>query len=141
MTRDDLKKLSQLRIKEARALYDNKCYNGAIYIGGYAIELSLKARICKILEVADFPDSIQGFKTHDISRLLMLSGLTKKFERKKSNTSFGTNWDLLTFWNDKLRYGLVFKENRLPNKTDAIDFLNAIDDQINGVYTWIKKHW
>jgi|GEM_PF-6467146 len=71
----------------------------------------------------------------------MLSGLTKKLERKKSDTSFGTNWDLLTFWNEKLRYGLVFKENRPPNKIDAVDFLNAIDDQINGVYTWIRKHW
>ena len=49
LSRNDLKKISKTRLKEAKTLCDNKLYDGAMYLYGYVIETALKARICKVL--------------------------------------------------------------------------------------------
>ncbi|NLJ29092.1 MAG: HEPN domain-containing protein [Deltaproteobacteria bacterium] len=46
---NDLRKIAQARFKDADVLLKAWRYDGAIYLCGYAIELALKARICKIL--------------------------------------------------------------------------------------------
>ena len=55
-------------------------YDGAFYISGYAVELTLKARICKTLQWNGFPDSnkeferFSSFRVHDLAVLLKLTG-------------------------------------------------------------------
>ena len=65
-TRSELKKLANIRLAEAKSLLENGYYDGASYLAGYALEMALKARICKILEIDKFPDSgnySNSFKT------------------------------------------------------------------------------
>jgi len=56
-TKIELKKLARTRLKEAKVLYQNGLYDGACYLAGYVIELALKARICKVLDLDDYPET------------------------------------------------------------------------------------
>jgi hypothetical protein len=42
-TRQELKKLANLRLKEAEALFDAQLYEGAAYLCGYAVEMALSS--------------------------------------------------------------------------------------------------
>lgn len=99
-TKVELEQLSQTRLEEAKALIEKGLYDGAFYLAGYVIELALKARICKVLDLSDYPDSGKlstAFKTHSFDELLLLSGLKSQFEHDKSgNLDLATNWSLIT---------------------------------------------
>lgn len=47
MNRSDFQKLTELRLTEANALLGAKCYEGAYYLTGYAVECALKACIAQ----------------------------------------------------------------------------------------------
>jgi hypothetical protein len=59
-------------------------YDGAIYLCGYAIEVALKARTCRTLGWAEFPETnrefenYRSFRTHDLEVLLNLSGVRNR---------------------------------------------------------------
>lgn len=46
----ELKKIAAARLRDAEILYQGKRYDGAFYLCGYAVELTLKAKICKTLK-------------------------------------------------------------------------------------------
>jgi len=48
-SRSDLQKIARARLRDADVLYRAQRYDGAIYLCGYAVEIALKARICKAL--------------------------------------------------------------------------------------------
>ncbi len=134
-----------LRLKEAYILLESGCPDGAYYLGGYALELALKAVVCKNLDVEDlfaenntYPrESIRVLKVHDLSRLLLFSGLNEKHKSEKSaNLEFSTNWSNVEKWNESARY-----YNGVYNASEVNIFLNSIDDPTNGILTWIKTHW
>lgn len=56
MNRADLQVLARLRLAEAKVLFDNRRYEGAYYLLGYAIECALKAYIAKQTKRYDFPE-------------------------------------------------------------------------------------
>jgi hypothetical protein len=76
---DKLEKLAQARLEDAEVLFKATRYDGSIYLCGYAVELALKARICKTLGWSGFPSTrsefsnYQSFKTHNLDVLLRLS--------------------------------------------------------------------
>jgi hypothetical protein len=43
----DIQVLAQAKLKEAECLFTNGFFDGAYYLGGYAVELLLKAMVCK----------------------------------------------------------------------------------------------
>jgi hypothetical protein len=55
MNRTDFQKLTELRLNEANTLLGGKCYEGAYYLTGYAVECALKACIAKQTQQHDFP--------------------------------------------------------------------------------------
>lgn len=140
-TRQELKKLAKTRLLEAKALFDKGLYDGACYLAGYVIELALKARVCRILDIVDYPDSgeiSRLFKTHKYDDLVKLSGLERKFEEaKKSNPSLLTNWSVVTKWSEEFRYRPVGTN---PMK-HVQEIINALENPKDGIFTWIKKRW
>src|SRR5690242_8975791 len=76
----DLRKIARARLADAEALYRTNRFDGSVYLCGYAVELSLKYRICKTLGWSDFPSTggefkqYQTFRTHDLDVLLHLCG-------------------------------------------------------------------
>lgn len=92
-TRKQLKDLSALRLREAETLFKQGLYDGARYLLGYVVELALKARICRVLDLQDYPDIGQlrrMYATHDLDQLLTLAGLRRKLTL--GNPMLFDNW-------------------------------------------------
>ena len=141
LTYSVLKSLALSRLKEAQILYENGCYDGAVYLGGYVVETGLKACICKKLELDLYLDKGEmslAFKTHNLSNLIVLAGLTKKLsEERKAYSSFYMNWSVITHWSETKRYEPI----GTSKKNEAEEFISALSDPEGGVLAWIKKFW
>lgn len=137
-TRNQLKELALLRLREAEALYDVRLFDGAKYLAGYVLELALKARICRILDVEEYPatgDLGRVYATHDLDRLLTLSGLRRKLTL--GNQAVFDNWSFAAPWKPEQRYDAAGS----VTSREVDDLLNAIRDKKHGALTWIKKFW
>ncbi|MDO9213466.1 MAG: HEPN domain-containing protein [Methylococcales bacterium] len=126
ITLDELETIAQERLLDADALIAAGRYDGAAYICGYAIELSLKAKICKTLKWSDFPSSskefqnYQSFKVHNLDVLLHLSGMEGEIK-----TNHMADWSNVSAWNPESRY----KTNSLTSEleaTKATTMLNSV---------------
>jgi hypothetical protein len=97
----DLRKLAKGRLEDAEVLRRGNRYDGTVYLCGYAVELALKARICKTLKWSEFPDDntkYRSLRTHDLEVLLHLSGIEAEVAQLKAE------WSIVMQWNAVLRY-------------------------------------
>ncbi len=84
-----------------------------MYLCGYAVEIALKARICKTLKWSGFPSSgkefenYKSFQTHDLDVLLTLSGV----EARIKGNYFG-EWSAVAMWDSNARYKQVGSAQR-----------------------------
>jgi hypothetical protein len=136
-TRNELQELTQLRLQEAEALFEKELLDGAAYLCGYAVELALKARICRLLDTRDYPDQGKlkaAYATHDLDQLLFLAGLTATL--KAAEGVFG-NWSTASSWRPERRY----QPPGTAGEAEVLIMLNAIRDRENGVLQWIEQYW
>jgi hypothetical protein len=137
MNRNDLRRLARIRIKEARVLLREKCYDGAYYLCGYAVECGLKACIAKATRRSEFPDldKVKASYTHDLFALVKQAGLKPALETEESGDSdFSLYWAIAKDWSEKARY-IEHAEKK------ARDLLQAVTDRQHGVMRWLRKHW
>lgn len=137
-TSQQLKDLAHLRLREAEALLAAGLYDGAKYLSGYVVELALKARICRLLDVDEYPEKGElkrVYAVHDLDLLLLLAGLRRAVD--PSNNALFDNWSTAALWKPERRYEAAGSVTR----QDAEDILNAIRDSPDGVLTWIKTLW
>lgn len=103
--REDIKKIARARLEEAEVLVASHRYEGAIYLCGYAVELGLKARICKTLNWPGYPssnsefDKYRSFRTHNLDVLLHLTGVEDRVK-----TELLTEWSAVMEWDPESRY-------------------------------------
>ena len=139
MNRNDFQTLSDLRVREGKALLDKRFYSGAYYLLGYAVECALKACICRHIRRYDFPERkvVQDSYQHNLGSLLTTAGdKAKKFASEMTrNKNLESNWSMVVNWKETVRY-----EHNISDKK-AKDFYLAITDKKNGVLTWLKKCW
>jgi len=134
----EFKQLAKLRLKEAETLYSARLYDGSVYLCGYAVEFALKARICKLLGLTDYPASGKFknvYAVHDINHLLILSGLQPKLDL--GNVDLYTNWSLATPWTPERRY----MPKGSTDRASAREILDAVRSTPNGVLKWIMRYW
>src|SRR6266705_3045443 len=80
----DLKSIARARLNDAKVLLKGRRLDGAVYLCGYAVEMALKARLCRTLKWSGFPETgaefqgLQSIKTHNLEILLRLSGVEGK---------------------------------------------------------------
>jgi HEPN domain-containing protein len=144
--------LSDKKFTVAEFLVANGFYDDAYYLGGYAFELRLKAKICKTLVIPDFFDFdnsksrrlpvaktkrtdkdnlYKPFKVHDYEQLLILSGLYTEFSEKIINDLvFGADWSVISKWDENLRYSTG------TNEADVKSFLESIKNMIR----WLQQY-
>ncbi len=126
--------LAKCRFEEAKILVSNNKADGAVYLCGYAIELMLKRRIVRILEWDGFPENRpefegkQSFKSHNLSLLLVLSGMEKKIQ---SDDSLYAKWQIAGAWDSEIRYRLV----GTTKISEADDVIAASKDILNFIAT------
>jgi HEPN domain-containing protein len=138
-TRKELQALAKLRLKEAETLFAAGMYDGVAYLSGYVIELALKARICRLLNVDDYPTKgnyAKVYAVHDFDQLRFLAGLGSKIDVIATPNLFA-NWSLAAPWGPERRYA----PKGTYSKKDAEDMLNAIRNKNDGLLTWIKRYW
>jgi HEPN domain-containing protein len=138
MTSADLKDLARERLREARALLRARCWSGAYYLAGYAVECGLKACIIKRLLATDqFPDRkfSEQCWTHKLEQLFEVAGLKEAFRAAlAADPDLWAHWDILKDWSEASRY--VCK-----SKGKAANLYRAIADKKHGVLSWIKARW
>lgn len=105
---DELDNVAQARLEDARALSAAGRFDGATYLCGYAVEIALKARICRTLDWPEFPSTgnefepYRSFRTHELEILLHLSGQ----EARIKQDHFGV-WNVVTVWRVETRYSVI----------------------------------
>ena len=104
----ELDKIAQARLDDAKALLASGRFDGATYLCGYAVELALKARICRTLNWQDFPgtsgefQAYRSFQTHDLDVLLRLSGQAARVRLEHFQI-----WIAVATWTAEWRYNPV----------------------------------
>lgn len=143
--------LAGQRLEEAKILYANNMVDGAFYLAGYAVELTLKAKCCNLFGIPNLYDdedkslnSISGIgdlrkllKTHNLSLLLVCSGLKNKFDVEKANNKdiAITNSLLFNCWDENARY----KPCGHKDSKDVGKLLTLLDGD-NGLLKWIRDN-
>ena len=137
-----IQSLADSRITEAESLYAIGHYDLAFYIAGYAVELYLKARICKLLNIPDFfdfenrkkfenEDNItKPYKVHNFTQLLILSGLMSDHANMLNDINFNGDWVIIRKWNETLRYNT----GKSPKSTR--EFINSVKN----FTVWINQY-
>lgn len=116
--------LAAARLEDARILLAANRFDGAVYLGGYAVEIALKARICRTLGWPDFPatrkefEGLASFRTHDLDMLLRLSGREAIIKQ-----SHFVDWNSVALWNPEARYRPIGS----ATAPDAITLVAAVD--------------
>jgi len=147
----EIRNLAIQRLSEAEILYQNGKYDGAFYLAGYSVELTLKAKICNRLGIPNLFDetdssanSIKGIgeirktlKTHNLFTLLIFSGLKHKFDIDKATNIDLAKANSLLFnaWDENARY----KPCGHMLDRDVEKLINLLS-QSNGILTWIEQN-
>ena len=141
-----IKALVNKRLDDARILLNNRRYSATIYMSGYALELALKYRICRIMKFTNgFPENrtefdiyyfdttktflrstireLRDIRHHKLPILLRYSG-----EQINIETNFITDWDIVKDWNPEMRY-----LNNIIRRQKAQDFLISIRAIVNEI--------
>ena len=137
MNRNDLHRLANTRIREAKILFTAGEYSGAYYLAGYSVECALKACIAKGVKRYDFPDKslAQDSYVHDLSKLLRLADPNSELvTATQANPLLNASWNLAKSWTEQSRYTIKTK-----NEAEAI--IDAITRRKDGVLPWIKRRW
>ncbi|QJD77935.1 hypothetical protein [Spirosoma rhododendri] len=144
-----MQKLAQQRLADAAVLLAADQPDTAFYLAGYAIECALKAAVCRTLDQNDFyqPDRtnkgsryvqdrvFREFKTHNYSDLLVLSGLSAKFEKARTEDGqLETAWTRVRSmnWSEQVRYNL--------NSFSVLPVSEFVES-VNTIVVWISKYW
>ncbi len=102
---DDLKKTAREYLRAATVLRRQGSFDSAVYLRGYAVEIALKARICRTLKWAGFPESNSEFsnksslKTHDLEALLEFTGVLDRIK-----VQLLADWSIVKPWRPEQRY-------------------------------------
>ena len=145
---EEIIKIADTRLEEAKLLLENKHYSGAFYLAGYSVELYLKAKICKVFAIPNLfedkskskdknnsedgmGDIRKAVKIHKLANLLLFSGLKPKYDclgvtnpKMLFNISF-----LIKEWNEQERYKpnnpihYIKIENTLNNLKEFLEWI------------------
>jgi hypothetical protein len=137
MNRDDLKKLAQLRFREARVLLTAGEFSGSYSLAGYAVECALKACIAKQTARFDFPEKERAVKSysHRLVDLFVVARLSEEFsEALESDPALKSIWTVVRNWSEQSRY-------QIWTSQDAKDLLDAVRHGRKGILPWVTQRW
>lgn len=138
----DIRQLAWQKLDDAEVLLQSGRADAAYYTAGYTVELLLKARICKTLQIEGFFDfdgsspkllskeAYRPFKVHDLEQLMVLSGIYPEFEIYIQDADNENHWTSVMNWKEDARYSTGKSE------ADVKGFLNSIKVTAK----WIESH-
>jgi hypothetical protein len=132
--RADLESAWQDRLAEAQSLHAAGHHGWAIATALYALEIRLKALICKRLDLEKLP---KAFETHDLASLLLLTGLSRRIE-KRGARGVKQNWEKILLVANELNEIRYQPASRWAAR-QAADLLSQLTDSADGVLPWLSK--
>ena len=120
----ELDRIAEARLEDAKVLLAAGRYDGSTYLCGYAVEVALKARICRTLNWSEFPSTggefqpYKTFQTHELEVLLRLSGQESRVKQEHF-----VLWNAVIVWRVESRYSIIGKVQR----ADAEQMLQAAE--------------
>jgi hypothetical protein len=136
MNRNDFQQLADIRVKEAKILIDNQCFDGAYYLLGYAVECALKSCISKQFKEHDFPDlqTVRDCYTHSFPKLLRVAALEQNMQNDwRAFPKLQSNWITVTEWSEQVRY------QHNITQVMAQELYDAVTENQTGVLSWLKN--
>ena len=118
---------SRRRFEDAESLHKAGRWSGCIYLGGYAIECSLKALICYNECKANFKDTslgdMPGNALHSLAKLLDALRPVQQAIALDRSGEYKSAWSTVSrLWKkDQLRYS-----DKVGNQDDSEQFINAV---------------
>jgi hypothetical protein len=137
MNRISFQEITELRLRESRALLAAGFPEGAYYLAGYAVECALKSCIAKRTREHDFPDKklVNDSHSHDLAKLVQIAELKIDLDSAmQGNAAMQASWDAIQDWSEASRY-------ERKNAQEAAELLQAIEDRSGGLLPWIKLRW
>lgn len=103
----DLHGTAREYLRAAKLLRTRRSYDAAVYLCGYAVEIALKARICRALKwTTGFPETNAEFqekgpllKTHSFRVLIHYTSLQERIKRDHL-----LDWSTALRWSPEQRY-------------------------------------
>lgn len=122
-------KASRRRREDAEKLHATQRWAGAIYLGGYAIECSLKSLICYNERTNNFKETrlwksgVTGASLHDLTQLINQLPEIQRFIANDRTNTYKPAWKTVSdLWQkDELRYG-----GEQGQEADSARFIDAI---------------
>lgn len=130
ITRSELRKLVERRLKDAHVLMGGRRYESAYYIAGYAVECAIKACIARQFRRNTIPDRqlVNDTFSHDFERLLRTAGLFDQLRGEaRINPGLGSSWNVIKDWKPEVRYSTD------KTRLDAHDLIDAIENPNDGI--------
>ena len=137
LSRNDLQKLAEVRLKSSIILFREGESSSAYYLAGYCIELALKACASKLFKDNVIPGKafVLAIYTHNLLDLLKVAGLLPQLNMDaKIDPLFAAYWGIATKWNEASRY-------QFWDPVAAATLIQSINDPDHGVFQWVKKYW
>ena len=134
------RKAAKHRFDDARTLFDQNRWRGAMYLGGYSVECLLKTKLMlrhdchnlreleEALQDAGLLAAGTTIYTHQLELLLRLA---QGMDRLRQNQSLWKLFNIANLWMPAWRYN-----PDLSNREDAEDFLEAVER----VSHWIESN-
>jgi HEPN domain-containing protein len=121
----ELDAIARARLDDAKVLLEAGRFDGATYLCGYAVEIALKARICRVLNWTEFPRTsgefgpYRSFQTHELDVLLRLSG--QEVRIKQDHFAL---WNIVAVWKVESRYNVI----GTAEERDAVRTIQAAEE-------------
>lgn len=131
----DLALASKERMLEAELLMREGRYASAIAMGIYSLEILLKVRICRVLDLIALPTA---FEIHNIDELLILSGLSSVLNNE-NNSILRNNWNEIKLVSIKELNDLRYTPSLHWDRSKAEDFFLKLNHPDDGVFVWISN--
>ena len=123
------------RIEEANLLLQAGLRSMGVCLMVYAFEVRVKTRICEHLDLDLLP---RACKTHDLTELIIFTGLMKELSTP-SNSRVKGYWDTLAKFS-KIELGQLRYQTRVQlADRKADELLEALDDPIDGAFAWLSR--
>jgi hypothetical protein len=123
-TGTSLRRIAKARLRDAEVLFNGRRYHGSLYLCGYAVELALKAVICRTLHWQDYLTSrdYTTFKTHDLDVLLALTGRARFVKRRHAG-----HWSVVMQWKPERRYDPIGSVTRTESRSMIASTKHLLD--------------
>ena len=148
-TGESFEKMIASRIKCVDILMSEGEWHVASYLMGHILECTLKATICKVLKVKEYPADMKHrdnkvpefFRTHFFDRLALLAGVSEIFSLN-GNTQALDNWSQFTakLPGDWVSMRYYDTKDEIDEQTAKSLYGNLLSNE-NAIIKTVKETW